>query len=54
MMAGKADIVSGLKNKLQAAAAHVLPEAVTAGMHRTWPSPVRATSRAASYREAGS
>lgn len=34
VMSGKADVVHGLKNKLQAAASHVLPEAVTAQMHR--------------------
>jgi short-subunit dehydrogenase len=44
MMAGKADIVSGVKNKLQAAVAHVLPEAVTAGMHRNMAEPGSADS----------
>ena len=39
LMSGKSDIVYGLKNKLQAAAAHVLPEAVTAGMHRNMAEP---------------
>ena len=39
MMDGKTDIVSGFKNKLQAAAAHVLPEAVTAAMHRNMAEP---------------
>ena len=39
MLAGKADIVSGLKNKLQVAASRVLPEAVTAGMHRNMAEP---------------
>lgn len=39
MVAGKADIVSGFRNKLQAAAAHVLPEAVTAAMHRDMAEP---------------
>ncbi len=39
LLAGKADVVSGLKNKLQAAAAHVLPEAVTAEMHRNMAEP---------------
>jgi len=34
LMAGHAHIVSGWKNKLQAAAAHVLPSGVTAAMHK--------------------
>jgi len=34
VMSGKADVVHGFKNKLQAAASHVLPEGVTAEMHR--------------------
>jgi uncharacterized protein len=34
MMKGGGDIVSGWKNKLQAAAAHVLPAGVTASMHK--------------------
>ena len=34
LMAGKDSIVSGWKNKVQAAAAHVLPAGVTAAMHR--------------------
>jgi len=34
LMSGKADVVHGLKNKLQAAASHVLPEKVTAELHR--------------------
>jgi short-subunit dehydrogenase len=34
MMAGGGDIVSGWKNKLQAAAAHVLPHGVTAALHK--------------------
>ena len=33
-MSGKADVVHGFRNKLQAAASHVLPEKVTAEMHR--------------------
>ena len=39
MVAGKADIVSGFANKLQAAAAHVLPQSVTAAMHRNMAEP---------------
>ncbi|MET0250845.1 MAG: SDR family NAD(P)-dependent oxidoreductase [Novosphingobium sp.] len=34
MTKGGGDIVSGWKNKVQAAMAHVLPHAVTAGMHK--------------------
>jgi uncharacterized protein len=34
MMHGGGDIVSGWKNKVQAAAAHVLPHGVTAALHR--------------------
>ncbi|MBN8849983.1 MULTISPECIES: SDR family NAD(P)-dependent oxidoreductase [unclassified Sphingomonas] len=34
VMSGKADVVHGFRNKLQAAASHVLPEKVTAEMHR--------------------
>lgn len=34
MMKGEADVVAGLKNKLTAAAAHVLPAQVLAGQHR--------------------
>jgi len=34
MMAGGGDIVSGWKNKLQAAAAHILPHGVTAALHK--------------------
>jgi len=39
LMAGKGSIVSGWKNKLQAAAAHVLPAGVTAAMHRDMAKP---------------
>lgn len=39
VMSGKTDIVHGFKNKLQAAAAHVLPEGVTAAMHRNMAEP---------------
>jgi short-subunit dehydrogenase len=39
MMSGGGDIVSGWKNKLQAAAAHVLPERVTAALHRNMAEP---------------
>jgi uncharacterized protein len=34
LIAGKAHIVSGWKNKIQAAAAHVAPAGVLAEMHR--------------------
>lgn len=34
MMQGGGDIVSGWKNKIQAAAAHILPHGVTAALHR--------------------
>lgn len=39
MMNGGGDIVSGWKNKLQAAAAHVLPHSVTAAMHKNMAEP---------------
>lgn len=39
MKAGKTDVVHGLMNKLQAAAAHVLPESVTAALHRNMAEP---------------
>lgn len=39
LMAGKAHIVSGWKNKLQAAAAHVTPAAVLAEQHRNMAEP---------------
>ena len=39
LMAGRQSIVSGWKNKLQAAAAHVLPAGVTAAMHRNMAEP---------------
>ncbi len=39
MMAGKHSIVSGWKNKLQAAAAHVLPAEITAHQHRNMAEP---------------
>lgn len=39
MMSGKAHIVSGWKNKIQAAVAHVAPAAVLAGMHRDMAEP---------------
>ncbi len=39
LMAGKAHIVSGWKNKLQAAAAHVSPAAVLAAQHRNMAEP---------------
>ena len=39
LMSGRGDVVHGLKNKLQAAAAHVLPEKVTAEMHRRMAEP---------------
>jgi len=34
MMAGEGDVVSGWKNKLQAAAANITPSPVLAEMHR--------------------
>jgi short-subunit dehydrogenase len=34
MMSGGGDIVSGWKNKIQAAAAHILPHSVTAALHK--------------------
>ncbi|WP_298092052.1 SDR family oxidoreductase [uncultured Sphingomonas sp.] len=34
LMSGKASIVSGWKNKLQAAAAHIVPDSVLASQHR--------------------
>lgn len=33
LMKGRDDVIHGLKNKLQTAAAHVLPEGASAGMH---------------------
>lgn len=33
LMAGKADVVSGISNKLQAATSHILPEKVSAALH---------------------
>jgi uncharacterized protein len=39
MMRGDADIVAGLKNKLQAAAAHVMPSGVLAEQHRKMAEP---------------
>jgi uncharacterized protein len=39
LMAGKGDIVHGIKNKLQAAASHILPEGVSAAMHRNMAEP---------------
>lgn len=39
MMNGEEQVVSGWKNKLQAAAAHVLPAGVTAEMHRSMAEP---------------
>ena len=39
LMAGKASIVSGWKNKLQAAAAHITPAAVLAEQHRKMAEP---------------
>jgi hypothetical protein len=38
-MAGKAHIVSGWKNKLQAATAHVTPAAILAEQHRKMAAP---------------
>lgn len=39
LMAGKASVVAGWKNKLQAAAAHVLPASVLAKQHRNMAKP---------------
>lgn len=39
MMDGDADVVSGLKNKLRAAAAHVTPSNVLAAQHRRMAEP---------------
>ena len=39
LMAGRQSVVSGWKNKIQAAAAHVLPAGVTAAMHRSMAEP---------------
>jgi short-subunit dehydrogenase len=39
MMGGGGNIVSGWKNKIQAAAAHVLPHRVTAAMHKSMAEP---------------
>jgi len=39
LMAGKPHIVSGWKNKLQAAAAHVVPASILAGQHRNMAEP---------------
>ncbi|SFR86987.1 SDR family NAD(P)-dependent oxidoreductase [Sphingomonas jatrophae] len=44
LMSGKASIVSGLKNKLQAAAAHVTPVSVLAEQHRNMAEPGTAKS----------
>ena len=41
LMSGKADVVHGLMNKMQAAASHILPEKVTAQIHRVIPLPKR-------------
>jgi short-subunit dehydrogenase len=39
MMNGGGDIVSGWKNKIQAAAAHILPHGVTAALHKNMAEP---------------
>lgn len=39
MMAGKGSVISGWKNKLQAAAAHVIPAGVAAALHRRMAEP---------------
>lgn len=39
VMSGKGDVIHGTMNKLQAAAAHILPEGVTAAMHRDMAEP---------------
>jgi uncharacterized protein len=45
MMKGEAQVVAGLKNKLQAAAAHVTPNAVLAEQHRKMAEPGTAAKR---------
>jgi short-subunit dehydrogenase len=45
MMHGGGDIVSGWKNKIQAAAAHVLPHGVTAALHKGMAEPGSGQSR---------
>lgn len=39
MLDGEAQVVSGWKNKLQAAAAHVIPAGILAGQHRRMAEP---------------
>ena len=39
LMAGKGDVVHGIKNKLQAAVSHILPEGASAEMHRSMAKP---------------
>ena len=39
MMSGAGDVVSGLKNKVQSAAANVIPAGVLAGQHRKMAEP---------------
>jgi short-subunit dehydrogenase len=39
MMKGEAEVVAGMKNKLQAAMSHVTPDTVLAGMHRNMAEP---------------
>lgn len=46
MKAGRGDVVSGLKNKLQATLAHVTPAPVLARMHRKMAEPGTAVSQA--------
>jgi short-subunit dehydrogenase len=43
MMKGKGDVVSGLKNKIQSAAANVIPAGILAGRHRKKAEPGSAT-----------
>lgn len=45
MMRGDGNVITGLKNKLQAAMAHVLPPDVLAGMHDMQAAPGTATKR---------
>ena len=39
LMAGTAHVVSGLKNKVQAATSHITPDSVLAKMHRSMAEP---------------
>jgi uncharacterized protein len=45
LMKGEAEVVAGVKNKLQAAMAHITPDTVLAGMHRNMAEPGTAEKR---------